>query len=744
MWNQETLAFEELPAGSAAGGDAMAPRSGTNARCVAMLWRRRWAIVGSLVLSMAGALSYLKWAPRTVTATARISAQHEVTRPSNELAALFGQTSPSPTLYNIRREMKSKAVVTEALQGMQPGQMQIFEGVGDPVLYVSRKLNITNDKDDSILVSLEGNSREEAARVVNGVVQTYAAWQARQRDAASGEVVQTLQKRLDEWNRLLDKQEEAIRKFRVEHRALAFDSSNPVMQHLARLSEAWVSDQISTNNFKDMLESAEAMIANPQEAKAPTQRQLELAGLSEINQQRWQLTGKVNELQSRLQLLGHKYLARQPEMVGTQNQLNDTNAKLAELNGQLPLVYREAVRARLAEAQQSEERAHAAFEKQAAVAFEMNSEATTYAKLIAEQKRIEKMVDTIDSRIKEANLARTTTPAGIRILETPYTFDSQQLSRSQEVLSVALAIGLLLATMSAFALELADQRFHGSDQVVAMLDLPVLAVIGQRRNTTDAIDRAAAEACRSALASLECWSRSWAGKKLLIASADEGEGRSTVTIHLAAALARSGRQVLVIDANVHGAVLDKRLGVTDAETGLFEVLEKKGPVRGAIHPTATTGLDLLAAGTTSANSASLLDSRAFGDLLEELAEDYDHILIDSASLAAASDARAIASVCDVTLMVVRPNASRRGNAQLALGSLLSVGARVLGVVVNDAPHSGTASGLSGSWHCRYNASAMTMRGAGAYPVGSGAVRGGGSGSSVFHLPEQRTPAIAAA
>ena len=74
------------------------------------------------------------------------------------------------------------------------------------------------------------------------------------------------------------------------------------------------------------------------------------------------------------------------------------------------------------------------------------------------------------------------------------------------------------------------------------------------------------------------------------------------------------------------------------------------------------------------------------DTVDNLAAKYDHILFDSPPVNAVTDARILGAVCDATILVLRADKSTRKSGEHARNALMAVGARVLGVIVNDAPH----------------------------------------------------------
>lgn len=157
--------------------------------------------------------------------------------------------------------------------------------------------------------------------------------------------------------------------------------------------------------------------------------------------------------------------------------------------------------------------------------------------------------------------------------------------------------------------------------------------------------------------------------------------------NIAISLAQSGKRVLLIDANFKDAALEKIFEV-NMGGGFSSVLtgEELDP---CIQRTPIEHLDLLTAGTRVAGVSDALNSPRFNQLLRQMAGAYDHVLFDLSSVSGNNDARVIAASCDQTLLVVRSEKTNRHLTMSARDGLLSVGANVAGIVVNDFSRGGS-------------------------------------------------------
>ncbi|WP_165831798.1 polysaccharide biosynthesis tyrosine autokinase [Brachybacterium endophyticum] len=167
---------------------------------------------------------------------------------------------------------------------------------------------------------------------------------------------------------------------------------------------------------------------------------------------------------------------------------------------------------------------------------------------------------------------------------------------------------------------------------------------------------------------------------IMVTSVAEGEGKSSVASLLAAALADSGVNVLLIDADLRRPSIAEKFGL-EGDAGLTAVLTRQASFRDVVQESPTTGVQVMTAGVESPNPAELLESQTMRDLLSELSEEYDLVIIDTPPVMATADTLSVAAVADEVLLVVRTDGKVTRRAVLrAVDSLTFVGARLLGTV----------------------------------------------------------------
>ncbi len=171
-------------------------------------------------------------------------------------------------------------------------------------------------------------------------------------------------------------------------------------------------------------------------------------------------------------------------------------------------------------------------------------------------------------------------------------------------------------------------------------------------------------------------------KSLIITSPLPQDGKSTIALNLATALAEGGkRSVLLIEADLHHPSLTKVLGL-DPAPGLAECLQGGMKPSQALRRVEPLSLYLLQSGTPTGNPTDLLHTDALAGLMEELSSGFDWILIDAPPAVPLTDALSLAHHADAALLVAREGRTPKESLEKAI-SLLGR-EKVLGIILNGA------------------------------------------------------------
>lgn len=247
----------------------------------------------------------------------------------------------------------------------------------------------------------------------------------------------------------------------------------------------------------------------------------------------------------------------------------------------------------------------------------------------------------------------------------------------------SLVLGLGLAALR----EQQDPRLRAAHQAEQALGLKNLALIPRvRARGHGALHRYALEHPRSAYAeairalalAVDRLMADAPGKVLLVTSALAGEGKTTLAVGLAAAMARRGQRTVVVELDLRRPSVARQLSL-DRHPSIVEFMEGRNSVDEVVQ---TAGrlhrLDAIAVHRQTDNPGELLDSPRLRKLIQLLRQRYDCIVLDAPPSLGISDVAAIAPAADAALFVARWGATSSAAARLGVAALANAGVPVVG------------------------------------------------------------------
>jgi capsular exopolysaccharide synthesis family protein len=395
-------------------------------------------------------------------------------------------------------------------------------------------------------------------------------------------------------------------------------------------------------------------------------------------------------------------LRKEHPNIGTAGALSATNAQvtaltLAHTQSQIAVADAESQFApnhpAIAAAKRQEQRLAELLENASKVMAETDSAGEDLLQSQQDVTRLREQDDAADKLVKEAAAACANDNSGARInvVEEAHPELSPVRPRKTQLLALSVVLGLMLGGAAALGLEWADQRISGPEDTVAILRVPILGIVPVMKGRNQLGARGlhvhldpmslVSEAYRTIRTAICFGVHGDAGRTVLVTSPAPGDGKSTTAANLAIAMTQSGERVLLIDADLRKPVQHVMFDLSN-DLGLSSALAGECPARQAIQPSSIKGLDVLTSGPTPRNPAEVLTRKAFVLLLQEVAGEYDRVILDSPPVTTVSDTLTLAAFCDITVLTLRAGKSTRGLAAATRDSLLSVKANLLGIVIN--------------------------------------------------------------
>jgi len=196
-----------------------------------------------------------------------------------------------------------------------------------------------------------------------------------------------------------------------------------------------------------------------------------------------------------------------------------------------------------------------------------------------------------------------------------------------------------------------------------------------------------AEAFRQLRTNVQFVEAAQGAKTIVLSSSIPSEGKSSTIANLAIAMADAGQKVLLIDCDLRKPKVHKYFGL-EGSVGLTNLLIDQAKLDDVIQPWGRNGLNILPAGQIPPNPSELLGSQAMKNLLEKLESTYDIILIDTSPVLPVTDTAILSKITGGVVMVVAVGKTTKPQLQGALMQLETVGAKILGFVMNKIPTRG--------------------------------------------------------
>lgn len=252
-------------------------------------------------------------------------------------------------------------------------------------------------------------------------------------------------------------------------------------------------------------------------------------------------------------------------------------------------------------------------------------------------------------------------------------------------LILAALAGVGAGALLVFILEQTADAFDDPAQVSEELRIPLLGVtpkVAESATTEAILDRKSdlTEAYLSVETNLRFATNHGLPRSLSVTSSRPSEGKSTTSLAIATLLARAGKRVLLVDADMRKPSTHVRLGLPNT-AGLSDYLVNARPLDELLQSAQRFGFTVMTSGPQPPNAAELLVSDRFGEVVAELTERFDHVVIDSPPVMGLADALLIGSRVEGVLFAIQAHGISRRLAGVALQRLRNAHARIFGGVL---------------------------------------------------------------
>jgi capsular exopolysaccharide synthesis family protein len=550
-------------------------------------------------------------------------------------------------------------------------------------------------------IDYQHGDAEVAAKVVNCVAQTFVRSNLEKKNEANTTTSEFLSRRIEELQAQIRAGEEKLLAYTKSNQMLLIDpSQNTVVDRLAGLNK----QLLEAENDRKLAEAEFNAARAPGAAAA-----LAEAGAKEIEATDSELA-KLREKRAQLLIEATEEAPEvkeiDQEINVLQKHLNDTRAHTTDtLLKNLETKFREAA--------DREDALRKSFNQQKGETVTQNEAAINYRILQQEITTNKTLLDNLLQRSKENDVVLAGRPNNISVVDYAIVPDFPVGPARLRTVMFAFVLALVFGAALALFLEYLDDTVHSTDDVEKFLRLPALAVIPamgaasaprrllssatvlQKRNGHNGNNpelllnvkgrSPLAEAYRQLRTSVLLSTAGRAPQTLLVTSSIPGEGKTTTAVNTAISLAQTNASVVIIDGDMRRPRLRSIFDLPERD-GLSSILSSNMTVDDIMRCVVrdeVSGLFILPSGPIPPNPAELLGSDQMRKLLLILGEKFTHIVIDSPPVSSFTDGVLIGSMVDGVLLVVHGGRSSRDVVRRSRQLLLDVGAKIVGVVLNN-------------------------------------------------------------
>ncbi|MBC8876844.1 MAG: polysaccharide biosynthesis tyrosine autokinase [Planctomycetes bacterium] len=678
-------------------------------------WRRKWLIAFAIVVALAlGYLHFLKQ-PAMYQSSAQMLIVKQ--RGSVPISGVTLQTS-----YDSSHEtlLRSPVIISKAVEKHDLGSLPSMRGSGDPTPRVIAGLGVSgtvSDTGDIVDFTFSSGSREDCPKVLEAVIAAYRDFLGETYENVNEETIELIGQAKDVLDRQISEAQREYQKFR-EDAPLLYLGGEGQNVHESRLSQiegmrsGLVVEEWGTQAKIEAIEAALKRGGDREALNLMIGHIREAAGAAEggsgasVDDQMWPMLmeeqlllddygpdhPKIKSLRRRMKLTREHLLGKSPSTEDGEQEPRDYYD-----------IYVDSLREQITFNKEQLAALDRLFDKETEEAKKIDKSQVEDSNYRGSIERKERMFDAVIARLEEINVSKDLGNIKTQVIHPP-SGARQTAPDMKKSMTTAGILGLLAGLALAFVVDSLDRRFRSPDDIRNDLGLPVVGHIpvipvpnkeGHTKEEQEAPDGtpdpvlrtihhprgSIAEAYRAVRTALYFNTRGGGHKVIQVTSPNPGDGKTTLAANVAVSIANSGKQVLLLDADFRRPRQHKLFGMDDS-VGLSEVIAGTVEVADAVRQTQVEGLSIMVCGPRPNNPAELLTSARFQELLEVLREKYEFVIIDTPPVLAVTDPLAVAPRVDGVLLVIRLAKSARAATRRALEALDSLGANILGVVVN--------------------------------------------------------------
>jgi capsular exopolysaccharide synthesis family protein len=285
-------------------------------------------------------------------------------------------------------------------------------------------------------------------------------------------------------------------------------------------------------------------------------------------------------------------------------------------------------------------------------------------KIVRQQNLKESLYLLLLQKREEASITSAVTVSNVKVIDYAITNPIPIGPKKLLNLLIAVTIGFLVPFGIISLLFLFDNKVFDANDILAVnKTTPILMEVPLTKNEADKkeLDEIFRTLIHNALF-LRPEKKTKEALSILVTSAIQGEGKTFLSFNIAEGLAKMGKKVVLVGADIRNPQIHKYTNTSRERLGIVNyVVDKSLDWKSLVtsHTINSNTLDIIKCGSIPPNPTNILMSQRFEELISELKKHYDFIIFDSAPSLLVSDTLVMAHFADITLFSIRSKVTEK-------------------------------------------------------------------------------------
>lgn len=544
------------------------------------------------------------------------------------------------------------------------------------------KLKVSQVKRSQVInVGYESEDPKLAAKIANEVADQYIVGQLQAKFDATKKATDWLNDQLGELKQKVETSERAVEQYRKTHGLLEVRKEVGLsQQQLSDVNSQLIIARAQRAEAEAKYQQVEAIARSGRDVDSVAEV-LNSSLISSLRQQESEVQRKYSEMLV-------EFGPRHPRMIQMQAELEDIQGKV-----------RSEVKKIAAGLHNNMEVARAREGSLVASLRQMESKTSGSNQAEVEMHALEReasankaLFETFLSRFKETASTQGIEQADARIISFAEIPLGPTYPKKNLLLMVSIAGALFAAVLLVFVLEMLNPGVRSPEQIQELFNMSTLGIVPKIMDANTVPHEyllakpqsALAEAVNTLRISLSLLNPDAEVKSLLVTSSVPGEGKSTLAILTARHSACAGQRVVLVDTDLRRPTIGKMFKLKDNTLGLTDLLMNHDlSINDVLVDDPDSGMKILTRGKSAfVNPVDLFASLRMKSIVEQLREQFDLVILDSAPIMAVPDTRILAGLVDKTIFVLNWDSTPKKVVHSALQLLNKDGhANIAGIVL---------------------------------------------------------------